>query len=121
MGKCTLGNPASTVFHSLNSVSNSWLSLRWLYSRILAEDANFKQKAKLRSSDEKDPVLGPGWATFVNNQAYMEHLLNVAHQDEVACFPCDDHVRLCLIIAHRSATVLGFLRSGTLTRNVPED
>ena len=57
--------------------------LRWLYSQILAEDANFKQKSRLRSSDTKDPVLGPGWATFVNNQAYLEHLSKYVDQDEV--------------------------------------
>lgn len=56
---------------------------RWIYGLILAEDANFKQKARLRSNNMKDPPLGPGWATFVHNDAYLEHLAKYIDQDEV--------------------------------------
>lgn len=56
---------------------------RWLYGLILVEDANFKQKARLRSKDDRDPALGPGWATFVANEAYLNHLATYVHQDEV--------------------------------------
>ena len=56
---------------------------RWLYSLILAEDANFKQKSRLRSCDSRDPALGPGWATFVNDDAYHDHLSKQADVDEV--------------------------------------
>jgi hypothetical protein len=49
----------------------------------VAEDANFKQKARLRAGDAKDPALGPGWATFVNNEKYFEHLANHVDHDEV--------------------------------------
>jgi hypothetical protein len=57
---------------------------RWLYSLIIAEDANFKQKSRLRSSDEKDPALGPGWATFVNSQVYQDHLATHGNQEEIS-------------------------------------
>lgn len=56
---------------------------RWLYSLIMAEDANFKQKARLRPKTSKDPPLGPGWATFVQNDAYLQHLAKFIDQDEV--------------------------------------
>jgi len=49
----------------------------------VAEDANFKQKARLRSNASRDPALGPGWATFVNNEAYLKHLSKYVDQDEV--------------------------------------
>lgn len=51
---------------------------------MLAEDANFKQKARLRPKSSKDPPLGPGWATFVQNDAYLEHLVKFVDQDEVS-------------------------------------
>jgi hypothetical protein len=57
---------------------------RWLYRLILAEDANFKQKARLRSDVAKDPPLGPGWGTFVENTAYIEYVAQAANADEVS-------------------------------------
>jgi len=57
---------------------------RWLYRLILAKDANFKQKARLRSDVARDPPLGPGWGTFVENCAYIEYVLpHAANADEV--------------------------------------
>jgi hypothetical protein len=50
----------------------------------LAEDANFKQKARLRSDVTKDPPLGPGWGTFVENRAYIEYVAQAANADEVS-------------------------------------
>jgi hypothetical protein len=55
-----------------------------LYSLLIAEDANFKQKARLRSNDNKDPALGPGWATFVNAKDYEEYLSNHSNRDEIS-------------------------------------
>ena len=55
-----------------------------MYGIITAEDANFKQKSRWRCNDADDPPLGPGWATFVNPQAYGEHLLKYADEDEVS-------------------------------------
>ena len=57
---------------------------RWLYCLILAEDANFKQKARLRSDVATDPPLGPGWGTFVENRAYIEYVAQAANADEVS-------------------------------------
>jgi hypothetical protein len=56
---------------------------RWLYSLFLAEDANFKQKARARSNINKDPPLGPGWGTFVENEAYLSHISTAPNKTEV--------------------------------------
>ncbi|KAF9490825.1 hypothetical protein BDN71DRAFT_1373309, partial [Pleurotus eryngii] len=46
-------------------------------------DANFKQKNRLRSTDGRDPALGPGWATFVAEVPYFAHLSNYVDQEEI--------------------------------------
>jgi hypothetical protein len=62
---------------------SSSASFSWLYSLLLAEDANFKQKSRYRSSNVKDPALGPGWVTFVNNDVYLNHLSKHTDVDEI--------------------------------------
>jgi len=59
---------------------------RWLYALFLAEDANFKQKAQLCSNVDKDPPLGPGWGTFVENKAYLGYVSQFVDRDEVGLF-----------------------------------
>ncbi|KAG6819393.1 hypothetical protein H0H93_012240 [Arthromyces matolae] len=46
----------------------------WLYQLILSQDANFRLKNRLRSSNEKDPSLQPGFAYFVSDDNYLSHL-----------------------------------------------
>ena len=57
--------------------------LRWRYYLFLAEDANFKQKARARSNTNKDPPLGPGWGTFVENEGYLQHISTAPNKTEV--------------------------------------
>ena len=57
--------------------------VRWLYSQFLAEDANIRQKAQARSNIHKDPPLGPGFGTFVENEAYIEHIATAPNKNEV--------------------------------------
>ncbi|KAG6823931.1 hypothetical protein H0H92_008575 [Tricholoma furcatifolium] len=59
----------------------------WLYELILSQDANFRLKNRLRSSDEKDPSLGPGWAYFVGSDEYLRHISQYVDQDEVNIIP----------------------------------
>ena len=61
---------------------------RWLYSLFLAEDANFKQKARARSDISKDPPLGPGWGTFVENEAYLHQISTAPNKTEVIFHLC---------------------------------
>jgi hypothetical protein len=59
-------------------------SLRFLYTIILALDANFWLKNRIRSSDKADPGLHTGLAYFVPQAAYKSHILKYATQRNVS-------------------------------------
>lgn len=48
-------------------------AIRWKYQLILAIDANFRMKNKDRSTTDM-PALGDGWAHFVPETPYMDHV-----------------------------------------------
>ena len=52
----------------------------WLYTQILALDANFRMSRKAISSKGKDPSLTNGYGYFVDNAAFEAHL--EAHKGE---------------------------------------
>ncbi|KAG6824771.1 hypothetical protein H0H92_005865 [Tricholoma furcatifolium] len=58
--------------------------LSWLYRLILSQDANFRLKNRLRSSEEKDPTLGPGFAYFLSSDEYLSHLSKYIAEDEIS-------------------------------------
>ena len=58
-------------------------SKQWLYSLLLSQDANFKQKGHIHPNDSRDPPFGDGWGTFVNSIQYMDFLSTHVHQEEV--------------------------------------
>ncbi|KAJ7643850.1 hypothetical protein FB45DRAFT_736350 [Roridomyces roridus] len=59
---------------------------RFLYTLLLALDANFRLKNRIRANERDDPALGPGQAYFVESDAYKEHLRNyVAEKDVSSC------------------------------------
>ncbi|KAF7293374.1 hypothetical protein MIND_01114200 [Mycena indigotica] len=59
---------------------------KFLYSLLLALDANFRLKNRIRANERKDPSLGSGWGYFVENDAYKEHLRDyVAETDVSTC------------------------------------
>jgi hypothetical protein len=47
---------------------------RWLYALFIAIDANFRLTRKAVSNDKTDPGLGSGWAYFVEEKPYKDHL-----------------------------------------------
>lgn len=51
---------------------------------ILAMDANFRLKSKLRSWHSKDPTLNPGLAYFVNNGPYSDFIKDYVDEEEVS-------------------------------------
>jgi hypothetical protein len=53
---------------------------------MVAMDANFRLRSKLRGLQSKDPTLMPGWAYFVNNGPYADFIKDYVDQDEVCCF-----------------------------------
>ncbi|KAJ7154647.1 hypothetical protein C8R46DRAFT_1227479 [Mycena filopes] len=59
---------------------------RYLFRLILALDANFKLKNRIRANEREDPSLGPGWGAFVEPTQYKEHLRGyVAENDVSSC------------------------------------
>ncbi|KAJ7429171.1 hypothetical protein B0H11DRAFT_1769442 [Mycena galericulata] len=59
---------------------------RFLYMLLLALDANFRLKNRLRANEHQDPALGSGMSYFVESSAYKEHLRNyVAEKDVSSC------------------------------------
>ncbi|KAJ7863700.1 hypothetical protein B0H13DRAFT_2354000 [Mycena leptocephala] len=57
---------------------------RFLYMLILALDANFKLKNRIRAHERYDPSLGPGWGAFVEPAAYKEHLKNYVGENDIS-------------------------------------
>lgn len=57
-------------------------SVRWKYRLILAIDANFRMKNRDRSVNDM-PALGDGWAHFVPEAPYMEHVQKRGHEEHV--------------------------------------
>lgn len=60
------------------------LNHRWLYALFLAIDANFRLKLKARGI--KDPDMGSGWAYFVEQLAYEQHVRKHFDDTEVSKF-----------------------------------
>jgi hypothetical protein len=58
----------------------------WMYMLIVAMDANFRLKSRLRGLFNKDPTLGLGWAYFVDNGPYSEFIRDYVDQDEVSLY-----------------------------------
>ncbi|KAJ6458992.1 hypothetical protein C8R45DRAFT_913193 [Mycena sanguinolenta] len=58
----------------------------YLFRLIVALDANFKIKNRIRAREHDDPSLGPGWGVFVAPTQYKKHLRNyVAEKDISTC------------------------------------
>ncbi|KAF7296857.1 CxC2 domain-containing protein [Mycena indigotica] len=58
----------------------------FLYALMLALDANFRLKNRIRANERQDCSLGPGWSYFVDEGPYKEHLRDyVAEEDVSTC------------------------------------
>ncbi|KAJ7049006.1 hypothetical protein C8F01DRAFT_1266153 [Mycena amicta] len=57
---------------------------RYLYKLILAMDANFRLKNRIRKNEHADPPLGAGKGYFVMSAGYKEHLKNYIAEKEVS-------------------------------------
>lgn len=67
------------------------MSLRWKYRLILTIDANFRMKNKDRSVNDM-PALGDGWAHFVPETPYMEHVRKIGHEEHVSFTPLSIYI-----------------------------
>ncbi|KAJ7149496.1 hypothetical protein C8R43DRAFT_887995 [Mycena crocata] len=62
---------------------------RFLYMLLLAVDANFKLKNRIRPNEIDDLSLGPGWSYWVEPRRYRKHLKKyVAEKDVSAMSTC---------------------------------
>ncbi|KAI0245468.1 hypothetical protein BJV78DRAFT_1356698 [Lactifluus subvellereus] len=68
-------------FYMFLSCVGAQLQSRFLYTLFLAANANFKLKGKDRGIN--DPELAPGWASFVEEGRYQEHIRQYVDQPEV--------------------------------------
>jgi hypothetical protein len=50
---------------------------------LLALDANFRLKNRLRANEHQDPSLGPGLGYFVDPGPYKEHLRHYVAEKDV--------------------------------------
>ncbi|KAF7300232.1 CxC2 domain-containing protein [Mycena kentingensis (nom. inval.)] len=58
----------------------------FLYALMLALDANFRLKNRIRANERQDRPYGPGWGCFVDDGPYKEHLVDyVAEEDVSTC------------------------------------
>jgi hypothetical protein len=69
------------VISLLVASTSDVVAYRWLYALFLAIDANFRLKRKIISKDAVDPSLSRGWAYFVDDKTYQEHL--TAHGKDI--------------------------------------
>lgn len=58
---------------------------------IIAMDANFRLKNRLRKNEHKDESLGPGWSYFVEDGKYKEHLRDYVSEADVSHSEWDGH------------------------------
>ncbi|KAJ7719661.1 hypothetical protein B0H16DRAFT_1336539, partial [Mycena metata] len=57
---------------------------KFLYMLIVALDANFKLKNRMRANAKDDPPLGPDWEYFVEPKAYKKHLRNYVPEKDIS-------------------------------------
>ncbi|KAJ7715173.1 hypothetical protein DFH07DRAFT_872702 [Mycena maculata] len=59
---------------------------QFLYMMLLAMDANFRLRHRLRANEHEDRLLGSGWGHLVEDGPYKEHLKGyVAEKDVSTC------------------------------------
>ncbi|KAJ7601350.1 hypothetical protein B0H17DRAFT_969865, partial [Mycena rosella] len=57
---------------------------RFLYMLLLAVDANFRLKNRMRANELDDPSLGPGLGYWVEPTEYKEQLKKYVHEKDVS-------------------------------------
>ncbi|KAJ7870131.1 hypothetical protein B0H13DRAFT_1634924 [Mycena leptocephala] len=63
---------------------DSLSSHRFLYMLLLAVDANFKLKNRMRANEIDDPSLGPGWGYWVEPTGYKHHLKKYVGEKDIS-------------------------------------
>ncbi|KAJ7715461.1 hypothetical protein B0H16DRAFT_1667065 [Mycena metata] len=76
--------------HDEKNIPKDWRDVapefKFLYMLILAMDANFRLKNRMRKNERDDPTFGPGWGYMVAERRYKKHLRKyVAEKDVSSC------------------------------------
>lgn len=53
---------------------------------LLAVDANFRLKNRMKANEIDDPSLGPGWGYWVEPQRYKSHVKKYVNEKDVCAF-----------------------------------
>ena len=56
---------------------------RYLYTTVVALDANFRLRRRAVSNKVRNPALGSGWGYFVEDKQYRDYLKERVDNDEV--------------------------------------
>jgi hypothetical protein len=75
---------------------------RFLYMLLVALDANFRLKNRMRPNEHPDPSLGPGWGYFVEPERYRDHLKNYVAEKDV-------RMSRCLVTTHADSIIDQYL------------
>ncbi|KAJ6512421.1 hypothetical protein C8R45DRAFT_1206552 [Mycena sanguinolenta] len=74
--------------HDGRNLPEDWRSVdpsyQFLYMLILAVDANFRLKNRMRATEIDDPSLGPGWGYFVEPRRYQHHLRKYVGEKDIS-------------------------------------
>ncbi|KAJ7874124.1 hypothetical protein B0H13DRAFT_1894675 [Mycena leptocephala] len=57
---------------------------QFLYMLIIAVDANFRLKNRMRANEIDDPSLGPGWGYWVDPEKYANHVRKYVNEKDVS-------------------------------------
>ncbi|KAJ7713592.1 hypothetical protein B0H14DRAFT_3523331 [Mycena olivaceomarginata] len=86
LGECAVACWACP--HDGRNLPDNWRDVapeyRFLYMLILAIDANFRMKNRMRANEIHDPPLGPGWGFWVEPEGYKTHLKNYVQEKDVS-------------------------------------
>ncbi|KAJ7717168.1 hypothetical protein DFH07DRAFT_973682 [Mycena maculata] len=74
--------------HDRRNLPTDWRNVdkkyQFLYMLLVALDANFKLKNRMRANEHPDPPLGPGWGYFVDPEKYRKHLKSYVPEKDVS-------------------------------------
>ncbi|KAJ7450436.1 hypothetical protein FB451DRAFT_1566624 [Mycena latifolia] len=57
---------------------------KFLYMLLLAVDANFRLKNRMRANEIDDPSLGPGWGYWVEPKKYKRHVKKYVNEKDIS-------------------------------------
>ncbi|KAJ7430104.1 hypothetical protein B0H11DRAFT_2264340 [Mycena galericulata] len=66
------------------NLPRDWCDVDPKFRLILAIDANFKLKNRIRTNEHHDPSLGPGWGAFVEPKRYRQHLRKYVGEKDIS-------------------------------------